>query len=88
MEEKKTIEEPEIEEPWKILKFYDEFDFDPIHYLSQRILKCKKYNYSIPESFGCSTVVLKYTHDTDSIDIYNVDHLVNKSDRDDGEFII
>lgn len=33
-------------------------------------------------------VVLKYTQDTDSLDIYNVDHLVNKSDQDDGQFII
>lgn len=76
------------EETWKILKFYDEQDFDPVLYLSNRILKCRKYNYSIPESFGSSTVVLKYTLDTDCLDIYNVEHLVNKSENDDGNFIL
>lgn len=56
--------------------------------MSQRIIKCRKYNYNVPESFGSSTVVLKYCNDTDALDIYKVDHLVNKSDNDDSNFIL
>ena len=73
---------------WNNLKFYDEWNFDPVHYLSQRLILAKKYNYTVPESFGSSSVVLKYSNDTDSLEIYKVDHLVNKSDNDDSKYII
>ena len=63
-------------------------DFDPVHYLSYRVITCRKYNYTVPESFGSSTVVLKYCHNADTLDIYKVDHLVNKSDNDDSRFIL
>lgn len=33
-------------------------------------------------------MVLKYSNDTDSLEIYKVDHLVNKSDNDDSKYII
>lgn len=83
-----SILEKEAHQTWKFLKFYDQSDFDPVHYLSQRIIKCRKYNYAVPESFGSSTVVLKYCNDADALDIYKVDHLVNKSANDDGNYII
>jgi len=49
---------------------------------------CKKYNYAVPESFGSSTAILKYSKEFDKLDIYKVDHLINKSLNDDGKFII
>lgn len=56
--------------------------------MSKVVLKCRKYNYSIPESYGSSIVVLKYSCQTDTLEVYNVDHLCNKSDNDDGNSIL
>ena len=42
----------------------------------------------MPESYGSSTVVIKYSNDTDSLDLYKVDHLCNKSSNDDGGYIL
>ena len=69
------------------MRFYDTVDFDPIVYLSKKTIMCKKYNYAVPESFGSSTAILKYSREFDKLDIYKVDHLINSSVKDDGKFI-
>jgi len=72
---------------WKFLRFYDTVDFDPILYLSRKTIMCKKYNYAVPESFGSSTAIVKYSWESDKLDIYKVDHLLNNSVKDDGKYI-
>ena len=41
----------------------------------------------MPENYGSSNVILRYNKETDKFDIYNVDHLVNKSKKDDSNVI-
>ena len=55
--------------------------------MKNKTLLCKKYNYAIPENYGSSNVILRYNKESDRFDIYNVDHLVNNSTKDDADVI-
>lgn len=71
----------------KTLQFYDKMEFDPVEYLKNNTILCQKYNYAVPENYGHSKVILSYNKAKDTLDIFNVDHLVNKSKNDDGQVI-
>lgn len=68
-------------------QFYDKDNFDPIEFLKNNTIKCTKYNYAVPENYGSSNVILSYSMADDVLNIYNVDHLVNKSTNDDSQVI-
>ena len=55
--------------------------------MKNNTILCKKYNYAIPENYGSSNVILRFNKEDDKFDIYNVDHLVNKSENDDSNVI-
>lgn len=41
----------------------------------------------MPENYGSTNVILRYNKEKDKFDIYNVEHLINKSEKDDGDVI-
>ena len=69
------------------MQFFDKDDFDPVEYLKKNTLLCRKFNYAVPENYGSSNVILSFNLEKDRLDIFNVDHLVNRSDKDDSDAI-
>jgi hypothetical protein len=50
-------------------------------------MQCKKYNYAVPASYGCTDVIIRHNKEKDTLDLFNVEHLLNKSTKDDGTVI-
>ena len=68
----------------RVLRPMDRDHFDPVDYLSVNTIVCKKYNYAVPASYGNSDLIIRYNKQKDTIDLFNVEHLMNKTKNDDG----
>ena len=44
----------------RICQFFDKVDFDPVEYMKNNTIQCKKYNYAVPENYGSTNVILRY----------------------------
>lgn len=70
------------------MRQFDKDNFDPVLYLTQNTMMCKKYNYAVPASYGFSDAIIRYNNEKETIDIFNVEHLINKSTKDDGDIVM
>lgn len=55
--------------------------------MKNHTIQCTKYNYAVPENYGSSNVLLRYDKEKDCLNIFNVNHLLNESTKDDGHVI-
>jgi hypothetical protein len=46
--------------------------FDPVEYMHSNNIKCKKFNYSVPQSYDDKKALIKMSSDEKCLDIYNL----------------
>lgn len=47
--------------------------FDPIEYMQDHNIPCRKFNYSVPQSYNDISVVLSATKDAKFLNVYNIE---------------